>query len=223
MRKTLIAIDGLDGSGKRTQTELLIEYMKKNGIEHRYLSFPTYDKSYSYYVNMYLSGVFGENPETVNAYAASSFFAADRYCSYMLDWKKDYDEGKIIVANRYTTANAVHQLSKLSESEYDTFLDWLYDYEFTKLGLPKPDAVIYLSLPPALSHNMVDKRCAETGAIKDIHEKSVSFTEKSYKAVLCSSAKLGWHRIDCNTGDKMRPINEIQEEIVRCLKENSIL
>lgn len=219
MKKTFIAIDGLDGSGKKTQTELLIDYLKKAGKEYRYLSFPTYDENYSKLVNMYLSGTFGEDPETVNAYAASSFFAMDRYCSYMIDWKKDYDDGKIIVANRYTTANAVHQLSKLPENEYDAFLDWLYDYEFVKLGLPKPDKVIYLSLPPEISHQLVEKRCLETGVIKDIHEKSNSFTEKSYKAVLYSSEKLGWHRINCNSGDKMRPMQDIQNELISCIKE----
>jgi len=217
MKKTFIAIDGLDGSGKKTQTELLINYLDKKGMKYRYLSFPTYDDDYSKLVNMYLSGTFGENPESVNAFAASSFFAMDRYCSYMLDWKKDYDEGKIIIANRYTTANAVHQLSKLPESEYDSFLEWLYDYEFIKLGLPKPDKVIYLSLPPILSAKLVDKRCLETGAVKDIHEKSSSHIEKSYKAVLYSSQKLGWHRIDCSIGNEIRQIQDIQDEIIKYL------
>lgn len=219
MKKTFIAIDGLDGSGKKTQTELLIDFLKKEGKEYRYLSFPTYHEEYSKYVNMYLSGTFGENPEDVNAYTASSFFAMDRVCSYLLDWKKDYDDGKIIVANRYTTANAVHQLSKLPECEYDTFLQWLYDYEFVKLGLPKPDKVIYLSLPPALSQQLVEKRCEETGVVKDIHEKSLSFIEKCYQAVLYSSEKLGWHRINCNTGKEMRSIQDIQDEIIRYLKD----
>lgn len=219
MKKTFIAIDGLDGSGKKTQTNLLIEYLKKKGAAYRHLDFPTYDKNYSCFVNMYLSGAFGEDPEIVNAYAASSFFAMDRYSSYMLDWKKDYDAGKIIVANRYTTANAVHQLAKLPESEYDAFLTWLYDYEFAKLGIPKPDKVIYLSLPPEMSMKQVEKRCRETGAVRDIHEKSVRHIEKSYKAVLYSSEKLGWHRIDCNIGSEMRPETDIHNEIVEYLKD----
>lgn len=219
MKKTFIAIDGLDGSGKKTQTELLIKYLAEKELEYRYLSFPTYDKDYSAFVSMYLNGRFGDDPGIVNAYAASSFFAMDRYSSYMLDWKKDYDDGKIIVANRYTTANAVHQLSKLPETEYDSFLEWLYEYEFVKLGLPKPDKVIYLSLPPELSHKLVEKRCQETGAVKDIHEKSIDFTKKSYKAVLYSSEKLGWYRINCSKDNEMRSIEEIQSEIINCLKD----
>jgi dTMP kinase len=143
----------------------------------------------------------------------------DRYSSYMLDWKKDYEAGKIIVANRYTTANAVHQLSKLPESEYATFLEWLYDYEFIKLGIPKPDKVIYLSLPPEMSMKLVEKRCRETGAVRDIHEKSTYHIEKSYKAVLYSSEKLGWHRIDCNFGTEMRPEIDIHNEIVDYQKD----
>ncbi|HAN20222.1 MAG: hypothetical protein A2Y15_09705 [Clostridiales bacterium GWF2_36_10] len=219
MKKTFIAIDGLDASGKKTQTDLLIEFLTKKGADFRHLSFPTYDINYSSLVNLYLSGSFGENPEDVNAYAASSFFAMDRYSSYMLDWKKDYDEGKIIIANRYTTANAVHQLSKLPESEYETFLEWLYDYEFVKLGLPKPDVVLYLSLPPELSMRLIEKRCEETSVVKDIHEKNISHIEKSYKAVLFSSKKLGWHRIDVNKGNEFRPVNEIHNEIINYLKD----
>ena len=119
MKKRLIAIDGLDASGKMTQTELLKERLASLGVPYRYLSFPTYDPDYSAHVNMYLKGRFGDDPEIVNPFAASSFFGADRYCSFMLDWKKDYENGSVILANRYTSANAVHQLSKLDESEYD--------------------------------------------------------------------------------------------------------
>lgn len=222
MKKTFIAIDGLDASGKKTQTELLIKYLENKGVPYRYLSFPTYDKDYSRFVDMYLTGLFGDDPESVNAYAASSFFAMDRYASFMLDWKKDYDEGKIIIANRYTTANAVHQLSKLPENEYDSFVDWLYDYEFVKLGLPKPDEVIYLSLPPEMSVRLIEKRCAQTGAQKDIHEKSVTHLENSYKAVRFSSKKLGWHTIDCTDGEQIRTIEDIHNEIVCYLTDKGV-
>ena len=148
MKKMLIAFDGLDGSGKNTQTHLLTDYLEKNGIPYRYVTFPTYDDAYSFFVNKYLSGEFGENPDDVNGYAASAFFAADRYLSFIMDWKKDYDEGKIIIANRYTTANAVHQCSKIPKEKRDEYLNWLFDYEWKKLGLPTPDKVIYLCQPP---------------------------------------------------------------------------
>ena len=219
MKKRLIAIDGLDASGKMTQTELLKEHLAKKGIPYRYLSFPTYDPDYSAHVNMYLKGRFGDNPENVNAFAASSFFGTDRFCSYMLDWKKDYDDGAIILANRYTSANAVHQLSKMPESQYEEFLEWLMDYEYNKLGIPKPDAVVYLCVPPALSQKMIQHRCDETGAEKDIHEKNSSHLENSYKAALYSAEKLGWIKIDCNDGDEMKTREEIHKEIVERLKD----
>lgn len=218
MKKRLIAIDGLDASGKMTQTEMLKDLLAEKGIPYRYLSFPTYDEDYSAHVNMYLKGRFGNDPEAVNPFAASSFFGADRYCSYMLDWKKDYDGGAIILANRYTSANAVHQLSKLDESEYDSFLEWLTDYEYNKLGIPKPDAVVYLCVPPEVSQKMIQHRCDETGAEKDIHESNKKHLENSYRAALYSADKLGWIKIDCNDGDKMRSREDIQKEIVAKLK-----
>ncbi len=223
MKKTLIAIDGLDASGKNTQALMLESYLKQREIPCRYLSFPTYDAKYSSLVSMYLSGEFGNDPDIVNPYAASSFFAMDRYSSYMLDWKSDYDEGKIIVANRYTTANAVHQLSKLSESEYEPFLDWLYDYEYNRLGVPKPDYVIYLSLPPAVSLRFIDSRSNETGEPKDIHEKSADHITNSYKAAMFSAKLLGWHTIDCADGDMMRSREDINSEIIAFLADKGVL
>lgn len=215
-----IALDGLDGSGKETQTRLLLKELESRGIPYRYLSFPTYDPESCAAVNMYLGGRFGEDPETVNGYAASSFFAVDRYCSFMLDWKKDYENGKVIVANRYTTANAVHQLSKLPEDKADGFLDWLYDFEFGKLGLPKPDIVFYLCLPPEVSEKMVEQRSRDTGRKEDIHEKSMHHLASSYRAALYSSRKLGWEKIDCAnaSGNGMRDRESIHGEIMEILR-----
>ena len=218
MKKRLIAIDGLDASGKMTQTELLKELLAGKGVPYRYLSFPTYDDDYSAHVNMYLRGRFGDDPEIVNPFAASSFFGADRYCSFMLDWKKDYDEGSIVLANRYTSANAVHQLSKLPIEEYDSFLDWLMDYEYKKLGIPAPDAVVYLCVPPEVSAKMIQHRCDETGAEKDIHENNKKHLENSYRAALYSAEKLGWIKIDCARDGELRPREEIHQEIVERLK-----
>lgn len=218
MKKRLIAIDGLDASGKMTQTEMLKSLLEEKGIPYRYLSFPTYDDEYSAHVNMYLKGRFGDDPEIVNPYAASSFFGADRYCSYMLDWKEDYEKGAVILANRYTSANAVHQLSKLDEKDYDGFLEWLTDYEYGKLGVPKPDAVVYLCVPPHISQKMIQHRCDETGAEKDIHENNKKHLENSYRAALYSAKKLGWIKIDCNEGEEMRSREDIQKEIIEKVK-----
>ncbi|MBP5230159.1 MAG: thymidylate kinase [Clostridia bacterium] len=215
-----IALDGLDGSGKETQTRLLIRELEEAGIPYRYLSFPTYDPEYCAPVSLYLNGRFGEDPDAVNGYAASSFFAVDRVSSFLLDWKKDYDEGKVIVANRYTTANAVHQLSKLPPEQADEFLEWLYDFEFGKLGLPKPDVVLFLCLSPEVSEAMVEKRSRDTGRKEDIHEKSVRHLENSYRAALYSSFRLGWDRIDCTSpdGTGMRSREDIHREIMNVLR-----
>jgi len=216
----LIALDGLDGSGKETQTRLLEEALIQNGIPCRNVSFPTYDDQMSAAVKLYLSGKFGDDPNTVNGYAASSFFATDRYCSYMLDWKKDYDAGTVILANRYTTANAVHQLSKLPEEEYDGFLDWLFDFEFGKLGLPAPDLVLYLCVPPAVSESLIMSRSAQTGRATDIHENNKQHLRDSYRAALYSADKLGWAKIDCANdacmadGMPLRTREDIHAEIM---------
>lgn len=219
-QKAFIAFDGLDGSGKETQTKLLIDHFKSENKEYRYLSFPTYNEAWSKHLVMYLNGEFGSDPEAVNAYAASSFFASDRYCSYMLDWKKDYESGKVILSNRYTTANCVHQLSKLPEEEWDSFLEWLYDYEFNKLGLPKPDLCIYLCIPPEVAKNNIVKRSAENAERHmDIHEKSASHLEKSYRAALYSASKLGWKTVNCAENGEMRSIDDIHDEIVSIIRE----
>lgn len=144
----LITFEGLDAAGKDTQTKLAAAYLEKRNLPYRLLSFPTYDGRMSALVQMYLRGEFGSDPKAVNAYAASSFFAMDRYASYMTDWKKDYERGAVLLANRYTTSNAIHQLSKLPEAEWEGFLNWLYDYEYGLLGIPKPDRVLFLRVPP---------------------------------------------------------------------------
>ncbi len=219
----LIAVDGLDGSGKETQTKLLCAFLNEQNIKNKYLTFPTYKEDSSALVNMYLQGKFGENPNAVNAYAASSFFAMDRYCSYMLDWKKDYEDGAVIIANRYTTANLVHQMSKLPEAERESFMDWLYEYEFEKLGLPKPDLVIYLCLPPEASEALIQKRCNTVGAVKDIHEKSKTHLAESYKSAVFASEKLGWSKIDCVKNGTLRSIEDIAAEVKSIVEKYSVL
>lgn len=217
--KILIAFDGLDGSGKETQTKLLTSYLEEKSIPYRYLSFPTYHKDWSRLVTCYLNGDFGENPDDINPYAASTFFAADRYISYILDWKKDYDEGKVILSNRYTTSNAVHQLSKLDEDKWDGFLMWLYEYEFGKLQIPSPDLSIFLCVPPEIALKHIISRSANGTRVMDIHEKSFNHLEKSYKAAKYAAEKLGWKTIDCVKNGNMRSIEDIHNEVIEKIKE----
>lgn len=211
-----IAIDGLDGSGKGTQSEKLVEKLRNEGKRVRVLSFPIYENDSSLFVRMYLEGKLGDKPSDTNAYAASMFFATDRYVSYATDWKKDIlDPDTYVVANRYTTANAVHQLSKLPESEWEEFLKWLWDFEFTKLGLPQPDLVLYLELPPKLSLSLVKSRSDTTGQKMDIHERDTEYMDKCYEAALYSCKKLGWKQIKCYNGDTIRTREDIFDEIYK--------
>lgn len=215
----LIAIDGLDGSGKETQSRLLASYLESKGKKVRLISFPTYDEKGSLFVKMYLDGQFGSHPEDTGAYAASVFFALDRYYSFRTDWMKDYAEKDLyILANRYTTANAVHQLSKLPEDKWDAFLAWLWDFEFNKLALPEPDRVIYLELPPETSMALIDRREKEQNRKKDIHEADPTHLIKSYKAARYSSEKLGWTTVRCEDGKGgIRTRESIADDIKKAL------
>ncbi len=218
-----IAIDGLDGSGKKTQSELLVSYLKSRGLLVRKLDFPNYAGESSYFVKMYLNGELGTDPKATNAYAASMFFAADRYVSYRRDWSEDYlNKDTVIVADRYTTANAIHQLSKLPREDWDGFLSWLWDFEFTKLSLPSPDLVLFLEVPPALSHKLVALRSAETGRTQDIHELDPDHMTKSYDAAVFASGELGWKRISCEDPERaleMRSREDIFAEIKATVDE----
>ena len=216
-----IAIDGLDGSGKGTQSQLLVDKLRSEGKRVRVISFPVYESDSSTFVKMYLEGKLGKKPSDTNAYAASMFFASDRYVSYRMDWQRDIeDPDTIVVANRYTTANAVHQLSKLPRSEWEDFLAWLWDFEFKKLGLPEPNLVLYLELPPVLSLSLVKSRSDSTGQKMDIHELDTAYMDKCYEAALYSCKALGWKQIRCYEGDKIRTREDIAEEIY---KEVSVL
>ncbi len=219
---TFIAIDGLDGSGKNTQSNMLADKLKISGHSVRTLSFPMYESDSSALVRMYLNGKLGSRPSDTNAFAASTFFACDRYASYKSDWKRDYDKiDKIIIANRYSSANAVHQLSKLPKEEWKNFLDWLWDFEFIKLGLPVPDLVIYLELLPEQSMSLVDARSEMSGQKKDIHELDADFMRKSYEAALYASEKLGWTKIKCYNENGIRSRDEIFSDILNVIEKKT--
>ncbi len=210
----LAVIEGVDGSGKQTQTELLYSKLVKN-CKVRRLSFPVYDSDTSALVKMYLGGKFGENADHINPYTASSFYAVDRIGSYLADWYKNYKNGDFILCDRYTTSNAVHQASKLSGAEKDKYLDWLFDYEYNILGLPKPDVVVFLDVPPEVSQKLMkDRNNKITGnAEKDIHERDKDFLKHSYENALYVAKKCGWSVVNCVKDGNIRSIDDIGEEV----------
>jgi len=194
----LIAFDGTDASGKTTQAKIIEKKLCESGKDILYLSFPVYENESSSLVRLYLNGAFGKNPSDVNAYAASSFYAADRYISYISGWKEFYDKPDgVILANRYTTANAIHQLSKLSENEWDNFLDWLYDYEFNKLKIPRPDLTVFFDMHIDIALNLIEERAEKTHTKKDIHESNPQYLRKCYEAGQYAAKYLGWEKIIC--------------------------
>lgn len=209
----LIVIEGLDGSGKATQSKLLVDALKGRGINCEPLSFPCYDDDSSALVRMYLNGRFGERPDDVNCYAASVFYSVDRYASFMSRWSKGYKDGTVFVADRYTTSNAVYQTSKLPKEKWDEFLDWLYDFEYNKLGIPKPDAVIYLDVSPEASEKLMEKRYLGDMTKKDIHEKDIEYQRKSREAARYCAAKQGWQTIICDQNDELRSIEDISRDV----------
>ncbi len=214
----LIAIDGLDGSGKETQANLLANAIKKCGKNVRLLSFPVYESESSSLVRLYLNGKLGSSPGDTNAFAASVFFACDRYISFVNDWKKDrIDPKTVLIANRYTTANAVHQLSKLPKREWDSFLEWLFDFEYNKLGIPAPDKVFYLKCSPTVSMELIRKRSASDHRALDIHEKDEDYLIRCYEAAVYSANQLNWDVISCDDENGMREREAIHAEILKKL------
>ncbi len=210
----LIVIEGLDGCGKSTQLELLPQNLLKNGIESKSVSFPDYDSNSSALVKMYLGGEFGKKPGDVNAYAASLFYAVDRFASYKTNWGDYYNQDGVIVSGRYTTSNAVHQTSKMDESEWQGFLDWLYDLEYNKVGIPKPDKVIFLDMPIEVSQKLLSGRYKGDEAKKDIHESDTAYLDKCRKAAMFTAKYSGWTIIPCAKDGEPRTIEDIAKDIL---------
>lgn len=210
----MIVIEGLDGSGKSTQANLLKEYLNSKGIETYTLDLPYYNDPSSTLVKMYLGGELGDKPSDVNAYAASTFYAVDRYASFKKHWEKEYNSDKITVANRYTTSNASHQMTKLSESEWDSYLDWLFDFEYNKIGVPEPDLVIYLEMPVEISQKLLLKRYQGDENKKDVHERDVEYLVSCHKAAAYASEKLGWEIIHCGKDGEPLPLDVISQMVI---------
>lgn len=216
MKGKLFIIEGVDGSGKETQTRKLYERLKEENMTIRKVEYPNYKSPSSALVKMYLNGDFGGNVDDVDAYISSTFYAVDRYASYKTEWEEFYMKGDIILADRYTTSNMIHQASKISDKkERQKFLHWLEDFEFGMYGLPKPDVVIFINMPPEYSKKLIKQRDNKiTGkAQKDIHESNFEYLNKSYNNAIEIATKYNWPIIDCVDQGRLLTIEEIHEKI----------
>ena len=215
----LIVLEGLDGSGKGTQAKLLAKHLTVTDHLVREITFPDYDSDSSALVKMYLAGQFGDKPDDVNAYAASSFYAVDRYAGYKQDWGGYYEGGGLMVADRYTTSNAVHQASKLPEGEREEFFRWLADFEYGRLGLPQPDLVLWMDMPLELSVANLRRREADTHTQADIHEVDTGYLSTCRQAAAQAARAYGWRRVDCAPGGMARSVEDIHREVMELLDE----
>lgn len=217
MSGKLIIIEGGDGSGKATQAKLLAERLIHRGKPVKTISFPDYDSDSSALVKMYLHGDFGTDADAVNPYAASAFYAVDRFASYQMKWKGFLNRGGIVIADRYTTSNMLYQMIKIDDKKQrEAYLDWLCDFEFCKMGLPRPDMVILLDVPLLVTERLMAGRSGKTGGeTGDIHEKNEGFLEKCHGAYHELAVRYDWQTISCAENMEMRSIQSIHEDVYR--------
>lgn len=221
MKGKLMIIEGGDGSGKATQTEKLYRRLLAENHDVRKVEFPNYASESSALVKMYLNGEFGSNPDAISPYIASSFYAVDRYASYKKEWEEYYLNGGIILADRYTTSNMVHQTAKIdSETEKEVFLNWLYDFEFNIFGLPVPDCVVLLDMPPDISLSFIAQRANKSLDVeRDIHEANQDYLRKSYLNANIIASKYQWNKISCTKNNSLKSIQEIHDEVYQLVKK----
>lgn len=215
MSGKLIVLEGTDASGKSTQFTRLCDWLDEQKMSYKKLVFPRYNEESSALIRLYLNGAFGEHPEDVSAYAASTFFAVDRYASYRQEWKDYYEAGGLVVADRYTTSNAIHQASKLPPEEQGAYLDWLFDFEYRIMGIPAPDEVFFLDMPTDAVQELLLHR---QGKQIDIHEKDIPYLRKCYQTASQLADRFGWHRIHCTESGAIRSIEDISSEVIRQLR-----
>ena len=215
----LIVLEGIDGSGKSAQYRRLCTRMEKDGIDYNHIVFPRYDQESSALIRLYLSGAFGAAPGDVNAYAASTFFAVDRYAAYKTDWGKIYEEGGLILSDRYTTSNAVHQGSKLCDEELPDYFRWLSDLEYVRMGLPKPDLVIYLDVDIQTSLTRMRRREKDKGTKADIHELDTAYLERCLRTADRAADFYGWRRIPFLEDGVERDVDEKNAEIYEIIRD----
>ena len=214
----LIVIEGTDGSGKSTQFRRIKEHLEADNVAFRHIVFPRYQEESSALIRMYLGGQFGDKPTDVNAYAASAFYAVDRFASYKMDWGQWYEEGGVVLSDRYTTSNAVHQASKEAPENREAYLHWLYDFEYNKMGLPRPDLTIYLDVPTDFTEKLLRHREKDTNTTADIHEKDMQYLATCREMGRAAAAYYGWQVISCVKDGQMRSIEDIHEEIYALVK-----
>ena len=214
----LIVLEGIDGSGKSAQYRRLCARFDEMGMAYRHIVFPRYDQESSALIRMYLNGAFGAHPSDVNAYAASTFFAVDRYASYRTDWGEIYENGGLILSDRYTTSNAIHQGSKLPEAELPAFFDWLYDLEYGKMGLPRPDLVLYLDVDLPTSLKRMQHRQEKHNTKADIHEQDVAYLENCLRIGRLAAAHYGWTVVPFMKDGAERELEEKHEEIFSIIR-----
>jgi len=213
----LIVLDGLDGSGKSTQGIRLMEALKAKGKKVKLISFPDYDEPSSALVKMYLNGEFSDDPDAVNAFAASSFYAVDRYASYKKFWENDYLGDTIILATRYVSSNAIHQMEKLPKSQWDAYLQWLEDFEYEKLGLPRPDVTVFLDMSREVADRLIMSRYEGDESKKDIHEKNMEYLVRCRETARYAAQKQGWKVVPCDDGKEPFAIEAITEKILEAI------
>lgn len=214
----LIVLDGLDGSGKSTQFEQLQIRLRTAGVLFVPISFPDYHQPSSALVREYLAGAYSSSPNGVNAYAASSFYAVDRYASYKQVWESAYASDTLILASRYVTSNAIHQMGKLPQSEWNAYLDWLADYEYNKLGLPRPDRVLFLDMPLVIAQQLLSGRYDGDETKKDIHESDLTYLNTCRASALYAAERLGWDVVSCSDGRQPYSIAQLSDTIWELIK-----
>lgn len=219
MSGKLIVLEGTDGSGKSTQFSLLCRVLEDGGAAFQRLIFPQYNEPSSALLRMYLGGEFGSHPDDVNPYAASTFYAVDRYASWKKVWGDWHRRGGLVLADRYTTSNAVHQTGKLPPQQWEGFFRWLSDFEYGKLGLPAPDLVLYLDMPTDDAVRLLRGREAQCHTKGDIHEVDTAYLTRCRSVALRAAQVLGWRVVSCVDGaGRVRAVEDLHREILSLVR-----